>query len=289
LPHLAGVTHRTVEIPGVRLHVAEAGSGEPVLLLHGFPQHWWEWRDIILPLAENYRVICPDLRGAGWSDAPRGGYTHDQLLADVIALMDELELDRVHLVGHDWGAIVGFDLAIFHPERVHDYLALAVPHPFIRFHWSLIPLFRYLWFQPIVASPGLGPAVLGSGRQRMARYLLKGFTVHAHSFRDEDMEAFLAPLRDRAHARAGSALYRRFILPTVVRIFSGQYKHTYLSPPTRIVYGLDDKAIRPELLGGHENHAADVEVEFVEGAGHFIADDRPDIVVDRARSLFARR
>jgi|SRR5215212_3773769 pimeloyl-ACP methyl ester carboxylesterase len=86
LPQLEGVDHHFLELPGLRMHVAEAGSGIPVLLLHGFPQHWWEWRKVIPALAEQFRVICPDLRGAGWTAAPRRGYTRDRLLADVVAL-----------------------------------------------------------------------------------------------------------------------------------------------------------------------------------------------------------
>jgi hypothetical protein len=92
LPVLKGVEHHFVDLPGLRMHVAEAGSGRPLLLLHGFPQHWWEWRKVIPRLAEQFRVICPDLRGAGWTDAPRRGYTRDQLLADIVALLDTLGL-----------------------------------------------------------------------------------------------------------------------------------------------------------------------------------------------------
>src|SRR5690554_3979194 len=95
LPHVAGVRHRFVDLPGLRMHVAEAGSGEPVLLLHGFPQHWWEWREVIPGLAERYHVIAPDLRGSGWTDAPHAGYWRDQLRDDVLALLDELGLERV--------------------------------------------------------------------------------------------------------------------------------------------------------------------------------------------------
>ena len=71
-PEIDGVTHRYVDLPGVRMHVAEAGGGPPILLLHGWPQHWWIWRKVIPALAENHRVICPDLRGFGWSEAPAG-------------------------------------------------------------------------------------------------------------------------------------------------------------------------------------------------------------------------
>src|SRR4051794_33022829 len=74
-PEVEGVEHRYVDAGGLRMHVAEAGpQGEPIMLLHGWPQHWYLWRDVIPPLAEEYRVIAPDLRGFGWSDAPPDGY-----------------------------------------------------------------------------------------------------------------------------------------------------------------------------------------------------------------------
>ncbi|MFC0453252.1 alpha/beta fold hydrolase [Rhodococcus jostii] len=107
-PALDGVRHRFLDLPGLRMHVAEAGHGERVVLLHGFLQHWWEWREVVPGLAARYRVIRPDLRGAGWTDAPPTGYTRDQLIADVVALLDTLELDRVGLVAHDWGALLGY-------------------------------------------------------------------------------------------------------------------------------------------------------------------------------------
>ena len=101
LPEVAGVTHRYEAVNGIRLHYAEAGEGEPVVLQHGWPQHWWMWRDFIGPLAERYRVICPDLRGHGWSDKPAHGYRKPELLDDVLALLDRLGIERVRWVGHD--------------------------------------------------------------------------------------------------------------------------------------------------------------------------------------------
>ena len=86
------------------------------MLLHGWPQHWYEWRHQIPVLAEHYRVICPDLRGFGWSDAPPGGYDKETLAADVVNLLDALGLDRVKLIGHDWGGWVGFLLCIDPPR-----------------------------------------------------------------------------------------------------------------------------------------------------------------------------
>jgi pimeloyl-ACP methyl ester carboxylesterase len=75
MPHVDGVAHRHVEAAGIRFHVAEAGEGEPVVLLHGWPQHWYCWRRVIPRLAADHRLLCADVRGFGWSDAPRSSYS----------------------------------------------------------------------------------------------------------------------------------------------------------------------------------------------------------------------
>lgn len=287
-PRLEGVEHRYVDLPGLRMHVAEAGHGDPVLLLHGFPQHWWEWRGVIPGLARHHHVIAPDLRGAGWTDAPPAGYTRDRLLADVVALLDELGLDRVHMIAHDWGALVGFGLCLDHPDRVRSFVCLATPHPFIRFDPRLLAVLWRLWFQVVIVTPFFGPLALRSGRQRFARFLLRGYTSPRHAWSEEDIEVFVTPLREVARARAGSALYRGFILPEAVRILTGAYRGARLRTPTLALYGADDPGVRPDLLGGFEDHADDMAVTVVDDASHFVADERPDVVVARALELFAR-
>jgi pimeloyl-ACP methyl ester carboxylesterase len=287
-PHLDGVQHRFVDLPDLRMHVAEAGRGEPVLLLHGFPQHWWEWRGVIPGLAERYRVICPDLRGAGWTDAPPAGYSRGQLLADVVALLDALNLDRVHLVAHDWGALIGFQLCLNHPGRVQRHLSLSVPHPYSRLRPGLISTLPHAWYQLAVVLPVLGPRLLSEGRQRLPRHLFNHFASDPTIWSDEDLELFLAPLRDAAVARAGAKLYRDFIQPEAIRILGGSYRDTRLTTPTRLLLGADDVVVRSEFLDGHEAHADDLAVEVVDGASHWIVDERPDVVLERALEFFAR-
>ena len=286
LPTLSGVEHAYVDLPGLRMHVAEAGAGEPVLLLHGFPQHWWEWRGIIPRLAPHYRVICPDLRGAGWTDAPAEGYTSEQQRADVLALLDCLGLDRVRLVAHDWSAIVGFQLAIHHPERIEQYVSLATPHPWIRFRPAMLRGAWRLWFQPVIATPGVGPRLLARGDQRLARYLLEQDGAGGALRSAEDREAFLAPLRQPERARAGSAIYRGLILPELRRTVTGAYRESRLDVPTLVLYGTADPALVPNVHGGYEANADDLAVEPIEGASHFLADQRPDPVADRILAFF---
>jgi pimeloyl-ACP methyl ester carboxylesterase len=286
IPRLEGVHHSFLALPGLRMHVALAGSGQPVLLLHGFPQHWWEWRGVIPGLAQQHRVVCPDLRGAGWTDAPGTGYTQDQLLADVVALLDALDLDRVHVIGHDWGALLGFQLCLRHPSRVGAFLASAVPHPYSRFHPKLLATIPHAWYQLAIISPILGPAALGRGAQRLPRYLFRHFASDPSHFSDEDVELFLAPLRDPATARAGTALYRGFIQPEALRIFGGTYRGRRLTTPTRLLIGADDPVVRAELLGGYEPYTEDLVIEVVDGAAHWVVDERPELVTMRALELF---
>src|SRR5579883_3084125 len=118
---------------GVTLHVAEAGpaDGRLVVLLHGFPEFWYGWRHQIDALADaGYRVLIPDQRGYNLSDKPKGraAYDIDLLAADVLGLVDGLGQRQFLLVGHDWGAGVGWWIALQHPERLEKFAALCAPH-----------------------------------------------------------------------------------------------------------------------------------------------------------------
>ena len=104
LPQIEGIEHRFVELQGIRLHIAEAGQGESLLLLHGWPQHWYMWRHLIPQLAAHYRVLCPDLRGFGWSAAPKSGYEKEQLATDISALLETLGLERVRLISYPFSS-----------------------------------------------------------------------------------------------------------------------------------------------------------------------------------------
>ncbi|SKC35113.1 alpha/beta fold hydrolase [Krasilnikoviella flava] len=288
MPELAGVTHRWVDVDGLAMHVVEQGAGEPVLLLHGFPQHWWEWRGVIGPLAEDHHVVCPDMRGCGWTDAPSDGYTHDRLLADVVGLLDALGLSRAHVVAHDWGAIVGFHLGLEHPDRAASLLTMGVPHPWLRFDPRMLLTLRHTWFQMVLASRLTGPRALGRGGQRLPRHLLRAYGGEKPAMTDADVEAFVAPLRQPARARAGSALCRDFVRRELWAVLRGAYRDGYLTTPTVSLLGEGDILSDPRLMGGYEERADDLTVDVLPGVSHFMVDERPDLVVDRARELFAR-
>jgi pimeloyl-ACP methyl ester carboxylesterase len=288
MPELAGVDHRFVELSGFRMHVAMAGTGEPVVLLHGWPQHWWAWRRLIPDLARHYCVICPDLRGFGWSDAPPAGYTKDQLATDIVQLLDKLGHQCIRLVGHDWGGYIGFLICLQHPGRVERYLALNTAHPFPLIDARTLAALSRLWFQPLIATPCMGPRLIGGPKQRFVRWLLDSGNVNESVWSLQDTELYLAQLREPSRARASSLLYRTFLTRELLPSLHGRHKRLRLHTPTLFLHGTGDPTLRPALLRGFEPYADDMTLELVDGVGHFITDERPELVANKAREFFTR-
>lgn len=260
------------------MHVAEAGAGAPVVLLHGWPQHWYEWRDVMPALAAEARLIAPDWRGCGWSDVPRSGYLKETLVDDLFALLDALGLERVKLVAHDWGGWIGFLAAIRAPERFERYLALNVAHPFRNFEPRLLGAFWRFWYMWVNSSPWLGARLMRGGR--WARIALTGAGVPEGAARE-----FADSYREPARARASVQLYRTFVMREQRELIAGRYLSERLEVPTRLVFGADDFAIDKRLIEGYEPYADDMRVELVPDTPHFIVDHSPALVTERIRSF----
>ena len=285
-PPIEGVSHSLIDVGGLRLHVAEAGSGPPVVLLHGWPQHWYAWRKVIPLLAPHHRVICPDLRGFGWSDAPAGRYAKAELAGDVIGLLDALELERVELIAHDWGAWVGFILCLEHPERFDHYMPLNIPTP-----WpeppslsGLLGALR-LWYQAALAMPLLGPTLLR--RTGFVRRVITAGAVH-DAWSERDLNIFADVLREPERAAASVHLYRTFLLREMLPFLQGRLGARRLTVPTQMLHGTRDLAIDYRRLGQWESNADEMSLELREDSGHFIAEELPEVVAERALALFAR-
>jgi pimeloyl-ACP methyl ester carboxylesterase len=170
-----GARLRTLDAGGLRMQVADAGSGPPVVLLHGFPELWYSWRHQLRDLAAaGFHAIAPDMRGYGGTERPPRVEDYDSpaLTADVLALMDAFGAERFAVVGHDWGANVAWELARRHPERVRAVAGLSVPFvprppapplPILRRH--LGEDFYMVWMQ----EPGVAEAVLERDVRRTLR------------------------------------------------------------------------------------------------------------------------
>ncbi|HEV7846789.1 MAG TPA: alpha/beta hydrolase [Thermoleophilaceae bacterium] len=272
IPHVPGVDHEFVDAGGLRTHVALAGEGPPVLLLHGWPQHWYLWRDVIPLVAPHARVIAPDLRGFGWTDVPPGGYDKQQLKRDVLALLDELGIDEFTVAGHDWGGYVGFLLALEHPDRVKGLLGLNILPPWPpRDPRVALDSWRFL-YMPLLATPGLGRR---AGRTLAARGL------------PDEADAFVSRLHGE-RGRATEQLYRTFLVHELPVLLRGGYSAADLRVPTKIVFGQRDVVITTRAIEDAAAQSDQIELELVADATHFVVDEKPELVSDRLLGLLAR-
>src|SRR5262249_6789721 len=198
--------HRFVEVRGARLHVAEAGGGDPVVLLHSFPEHWYAWRRVVPLLAGQYRLISPDWRGFGWSEAPPRGYDTASRAADILALLDALGLRRVRLIAHDWGAHAAFVAALQAPDRVSHLLAVHAAHAWLRQRRLLPQLWRF-WYTAFWEYPRIGRLVLRHW-PGLTRFLLRRGAAGPAAWQPGEVEEFVAASRQPGSARAGEAPHR---------------------------------------------------------------------------------
>lgn len=278
------VEHRRVDVAGgLRVHVAEAGEGPPLLLLHGWPQHWWVWRDVIPVLAQSHRVICADLRGHGWTGAPDSGYAKEQLATDAIALLDALGIERVGLMGHDWGGYIAFLLCLREPERIERLLALNTGHPLSEpSPERALGLLRF-WHAPVLGSPWAGERLLRWGL--VAKALEQELVPRVWS--EQAARIYLDQFLEPARARAASQLYRSFLLQDAPALVSGSYRGQRLRQPVLVLHGSDDPVLPLATVSDLPKHADDARVEPVEGVAHFIVDEVPELVAERAAGFFA--
>ncbi|MER7756463.1 alpha/beta fold hydrolase [Kitasatospora sp. NPDC097643] len=286
LPELPGVRHRVVEADGVRLHLAEAGvdTGTPLLLLHGFPQHWYAWRHVLPLLAGEFRLLCLDLPGFGWSEAPRRGYTTDDRADLVLAALDRLGLERVGLVGHDWGAWTGFELALRAPGRFTGLLALNMTHPWPRQRALLGTAWRF-WYTALLEYPGIGRRVIRH-RPELLGYLLRRGVPAESPWPAEELAEYTAAGREPGAARAGERLHWGFVVRDIPRLALGRFRHRRLTVPTLVLGGDRDPVTRPALLATAGAPADDLRAEVLPGCGHFLPHERPEEVAAAARRLF---
>lgn len=278
-PAIEGVRRSFVEARGVRFHVTEAGpvDGRPVIALHGWPQHHWVYRDLLADPPPGLRIIAPDLPGYGWSGPPPHRWAKEDVARDVLALMDSLGFDRALLLGHDWGAFVGYRMLLSEPDRFDGYLVCNMAHPWQTPRTTLPHFWRMLAYQPFVAS-------IGVPLQQRTRYLERvafGSGPRAHRIDRAAAKVYADRFRDPVCARAATDTYRTFLLrelPAAAR----RPEDRRASIPIRALFGMSDFAVHASLASPQTANADDYTFEPVD-AGHFVIDERPDLV--RARLI----
>ncbi len=188
--------HSYINTNGIRLRVVQAGpkSGIPVILLHGFPEFWYGWRKQIPALVNaGCRVIVPDQRGYNLSDKPKDKKDYDvfTLVDDVLGLIKALDYEKVNLVGHDWGAVIAWTLAVTHPEKLHKLTVMNVPHPAVmqKFLRRDFEQMRRSWYVGFFQLPWLPEKIFTANNFRRLARAVQG-SAKKNSYTDADMEKY---------------------------------------------------------------------------------------------------
>ena len=275
---------RFVEINGIKLHTVIIGSGEPLMLLHGFPDFWYGWRDIILGLKEKYRLIVPDMRGYNLSDKPEGveNYTLEILVEDIKKLSEALNLGKFSLAGHDWGGPVAWGFAEKYPESLRKLILCNGPHL-------------------IVMREALSKS---KAQQKASSYILKFIKPNsAKELIDQDFQflklvVFGMPKKKNAISEFDKEKYvEAWSQPGAINAGLNYYRAAFKSMsetgdwtgiiniPTLVIHGMKDIALTPKILEGLSDYVKDLKIVRVENASHWVMVDEPEVVISSIKEF----
>ena len=273
--------HAYADLGDVRLHYVTAGSGPAVVLLHGWPQTWYMWREVMPGLAGRYRVIAPDLRGLGDSSRPVGGYDKKTLAQDVWCLVhDVLGEDDLFVVGHDWGGPTAFAMAAQHRDAVKRLAIFDV----------LVPgdgtpvMFANRWHHGLHWELDF-PEALTAGREDVyLGFFYRNWGGRPDAISPEAEREYLRAYRQPGAMRAGFNLYRatpQDVADNQAFLSEGKLKMPVLCHAGALGRGRGELAIE-----SWRRVAEDVRDGVVEDCGHWIPEERPQWVVEQLLAFF---
>ncbi|HEX9037025.1 MAG TPA: alpha/beta hydrolase [Ktedonobacterales bacterium] len=266
-----------VETNGVRLHYVTAGSGPLAILLHGFPEFWYSWRDMIPALAAIRRVVALDMRGYNYSDKPTVGYDLPSLCDDVRGVIDAFGEREADIVGHDWGGVIAWVFAMREPRLTRRLVAINAPHlalavremrrPRQLLRSSYVGFFQFTGWAERAASAENYGAVWNTFRSadRKRDWLS-----------DTDIQRYITAIARPGALTAALAYYRQLVRggPGVIGVTR------VIEAPTLVIWGEQDPYLGVEMLDGLEAWVTDLRIERVSEAGHWVNQQLPAKVND---------
>ena len=265
--------HRYALVNGVRLHYVERGSGPLVLLLHGFPDFWGGWRHQIKALSNaGFRVVAPDLRGYNLSSKPRGigAYSLEKLIGDVVALIRYLGEEKAVVVGHDWGGVIAWHLAMQNPQVVSKLIVLNAPHPaaFARElrTWRQMRKSSYaLFFQ----LPILPERMIRARDFAVVRHIFRLDAVNRRAFSRRDIEETVAALA-QPRALTCALNYYRALRYRPRQAFEARRIET----PTLLIWGEQDRYLGVQLTQNLRHWIPNLQLQLLPDANHWVHRDQ---------------
>ncbi|WP_405577191.1 alpha/beta fold hydrolase [Streptomyces sp. NBC_01190] len=268
-----GFTEQRTSVDGVTINYVRGGEGPTVVLLHGYPQTWYAWREVMPELARRYTVVAPDMRGAGDSDAPAGGYDKKTLAGDVHGLLAQLGLDRsVRVVGHDIGAMVGYTYAAQQPDRVERlvFCEAVIPDEGIYRMPVLTPEGPGHWNFGLFQVPDF-PETLVKGRELgwVRGYILPQ-ARRPDAIDERSLEEYARCLADDEHLKASFGYFRALVHDMADM---AEYAKNRIPMPVLAIGASDSLG---DSVGAQlTRYAENVHVVVIDDAGHYLFDEQP--------------
>lgn len=257
-----------------------------MVVLHGFPQTGHMWRKVMPAFAERFTVVAPDLRGYGDSDRPAGGYDKRRMAADIAELVDALGLAPVVLVGHDRGARVGHRFALDYPAKLTHLVLLDIAPTYDIFQGINQQSARRIWHWFFHLVPDL-PEALTAGREDLyLRYCFRAWTVNPAAIEEEAIQEYLRCFRQAGAMRAAFEDYRAG--GSVDLEHDGADRDQKVAVPTLLLWGGSRTPQNADMLGVWKARCQRVEGFAVADCGHFIPEERPEVVIDAVLAFVGR-
>ena len=277
-------THHTITVKDVRLNYVIAGAGEPLVLLHGWPESSSVWKDILPALSERFTVIAPDLRGLGASSKPATGYDTDNVADDVRELVHALGHDRIFLAGHDWGAATAYSYAAQHRDEVRRLAIFEMVLPgFGVMEQAMVPRpgGDFLWHMGFQSVPDV-PFALIEGREEIyLGHIFEHYAYDRHAVRPERMRGYTQAMRQIGALRAGLGYYQDYFASAAQ---NERHAQTKLEMPVLAMGG--EACLGTLTKQCLELAAVDVRGGVIPQCGHWIGEERPDFIVEQLAAFF---
>jgi pimeloyl-ACP methyl ester carboxylesterase len=271
-------------VNGIQLHYVMGGQGDPIILLHGWPETWYEWRYIMPSLAKNYTVITPDLRGLGDSSKPLTGYDGKTVAEDIHQLVTQLGFKTIFLVGHDIGTQVAYSYAAAHPTEVKRLVVMDLTIPGFE-----PPGMMPIWWRSFHETPDV-PEVLVEGKEMIyLSWFYRNLAYNPSAITQTDINEFVSHYSAPGGMHAGFEYYRAFQEDAIQNM---NYSKTNLTMPVLAlgagyipIFG--GNITMPSIVYGMQQLAQNVTGVTVPNSGHWIPEERPDFVIKMLNNIFA--
>jgi len=270
-------THHTTNINGIRLHYVSGGTGDPLVLLAGWPQTWYAWRYVMPMLAQHYTIVALDMRGLGDSDKPESGYDTRTVAEDVYELVNQLGWERIFLVGHDVGSWVAYAYAAAYSATVRRLVVLdaAIPGVTPPEAFQLSPESK-TWQFVFHAVPDL-PEALTAGRERLyLSWFFQTKSTHPEAIREADVDEYVRCYCAPGAMRSGFAYYRA-IFDDIIQ--NQEYAKVKLKMPVLALGGQTATGMR--MFQTMQAIAENVRGGMIKDCGHYIPEECPDYLVEQ--------